>query len=124
LQAANAEAYAASVVKILDEMNKIFVKSDPLLRQIGMTVLYFYVFRRAAERMMLSKCNRETFVGFERTREQNRVVAGNDIGQANYQLLEFDQQPAHEVGNLNILSRSRWSSSSPRGPNLLIRSRR
>jgi hypothetical protein len=56
-----------------------------------MTVLYFYLFRRAEERGLSRLLNREIFHRFEEDRRENRMVAEKDITMANYRLLEFDR---------------------------------
>jgi hypothetical protein len=91
LPAVKADSYVEEVSIILNEMTKIFVNYDPLLRQIGMTVLYFYVFQRAQARGLLTSCNREAFLRFEEIRQKNRLLAEEDISRANYRLLEFDR---------------------------------
>jgi hypothetical protein len=85
------EAYLAKTSEILDSMHLVFVDNDSLLRQIGMTVLYFYLFRRAEERELNDLLNREIFVRFDEDRRRNRIIAEQDIGRASYRLLEFDR---------------------------------
>jgi hypothetical protein len=85
------DAYSATILEILDWMCAVFIDNDPLLRQIGMTVLYFYLFRRAHERGLKSLLNREAFVRFDESRRENRTLAETDIGRADYRLLEFDR---------------------------------
>jgi hypothetical protein len=86
-----AAGYAAQVSDILDHLHAVFVNDDPLLRQIGMTVLYFYIFKKAGDLNLVDSLNREDFVRFDTRRRENRETAATDIGRADYRLLEFDR---------------------------------
>jgi len=73
------------------KMAKVFTKDDPLLRQVGMVMLYYHLFRLAEEYQLTSKLTRKSLVDFDKRRAQNRKVAENDIANADYDLLEFDR---------------------------------
>ena len=85
------DAYSAEIKSILDAMCAVFVDGDSLLRQIGMTVLYFHLFRRALRDDVHHLLNREAFIGFDENRRNNRMIAETDIANADYSLLEFDR---------------------------------
>jgi hypothetical protein len=85
------DGYIAEIEDILDAMNKIFTDNDNLLRQVGMTVLYFHLFRRARSTGQLNLLNREAFLKFDQDRFNNRAIAETDIARADYKLLEFDR---------------------------------
>lgn len=80
-----------SASRILEEMAKVFADRDPLLRSIGMLLLYFLAMRRAVEMNGAAIINRPLLAEFEQRRVLNRVTAENDIGAADYDLLEFDR---------------------------------
>jgi Protein of unknown function DUF262 len=84
-------AYENEIDSILNGMRDVFVDDDPLLRQIGMTVLYFHLFRRARGIGSLKLLHREAFVGFDEDRLNNRSIAETDLASADYRLLEFDR---------------------------------
>jgi Protein of unknown function DUF262 len=85
-----AENLRGEVVRVLDHMKKIFVKNDPLLRSVGMIILYYHVVRISLAEGWSSSVSRQSFLKFEEQRKINRVVAESDIGGADYDLLEFD----------------------------------
>jgi hypothetical protein len=85
------DQYSSKISEILDAMNAVFVESDGLLRQIGMTVLYFHLFRRARSKGLVHILHREAFIKFEEERRNNRTIAETDIARADYRLLEFDR---------------------------------
>ena len=85
------ERYTSHINLALENMNAIFVHGDNLLRQIGMAVLYFYIFRRAISLNKISLLHREGFVTFDEKRRSNHKIAEADIARADYRLLEFDR---------------------------------
>ena len=79
-------------VKItIDEMTPVFIDSDPLLRSIGMVMLYFHLFRRARAMGLGHLITRPELARFDQLRRDNRTVAEDDIANAEYDLLEFDR---------------------------------
>jgi len=74
-----------------DAMNKIFVDSDPLLRSVGMVVLYYIMFKRACEKGLVPLITRPKLDAFEEARKDNRTTAEESISKADYHLLEFDR---------------------------------
>lgn len=89
--AAEAEKLGRKVTGILSKMEKIFVRQDPLLRSVGMIVLYFLLFRDGLKEGWVSKIKRSALATFELARVANRAKAERDITRANYDLLEFDR---------------------------------
>jgi len=83
--------FVDDVRETLDSMAAVFVDSDPLLRSIGMVMLYFHLFRRARERAVSHLVNRPALSQFDDLRRSNRSAAEADIGSADYDLLEFDR---------------------------------
>jgi hypothetical protein len=86
-----ADKLRSEVVAVLAQMRKIFVKNDSLLRSVGMVVLYYYVIKMSIAEGWSAKVSRQTLLAFEEQRKQNRRIAETDIGEANYDLLEFDR---------------------------------
>ncbi|MDI9694980.1 DUF262 domain-containing protein [Burkholderia cenocepacia] len=77
--------------KTVEEMANIFVDNDPLLRSIGMVMLYFHLFRLARSENWLDKITRRKLLSFDKRRVDNRRRAEEDITSASYDLLEFDR---------------------------------
>ncbi len=73
------------------QMSELFTKSDPLLRQVGMVMLYYHLFRVVEQNKWELKITRQVLANFEMLRGSNRKTAEEDITQANYELIEFDR---------------------------------
>jgi hypothetical protein len=56
-----------------------------------MGMLYYYVFIELGRRNMLDDIRRSMFMEFNDRRVENRRLAEDDIGKAEYDLLEFDR---------------------------------
>lgn len=108
-KSAPAERLGKQVSTVASAMAKVFTASDPLLRSVGMVVLYYHVFRIAINDGWVNKITRSKLAKFEKARADNRAAAELDIGSAEYDLLEFDryvQTPndGYAIGiRLNIL---------------------
>ena len=76
---------------VVDRMSEVFTENDPLLRQVGMVMLYYHLFRVAEKSKWKLKITRQSFVDFETSRDSNRKKAEEDITKANYDLIEFDR---------------------------------
>jgi hypothetical protein len=73
------------------QMADTFSHKDPLLRQVGIVVLYYHLFRIAGQEGWQGKIKRAPLADFEKKRDVNRKQAENDITKADYDLLEFDR---------------------------------
>ncbi|MEU4397824.1 DUF262 domain-containing protein [Micromonospora orduensis] len=73
---------------VLDRMAAHFEKADPLLHQVGMVSLFylFYLTQPGHE------FDRKDLLRFDTARRENRTIAEVDLGQARYDLIEFDQR--------------------------------
>ena len=74
-------------------MNKAFTRRDMLLRQVGMTTLYYHLFRFVGLKKM-DPVTRRMLNDFERRRLDNRrraESAKGPVGNVDAQLLEFDK---------------------------------
>lgn len=72
-------------------MDKVFTQQDALLRQVGMVILYYHLFRIAHDEGWAGKITRKSLADFEAKRDANRKKAEVDIAKANYDLIEFDR---------------------------------
>ncbi|WP_458762511.1 DUF262 domain-containing protein [Cupriavidus basilensis] len=81
----------AAAKETVGAMASIFVDRDPLLRSVGMIILYFHIFRIAKNEGWLSKITRRKMLAFDKLRLDNRLIAESDITEADYDLLEFDR---------------------------------
>jgi Protein of unknown function DUF262 len=72
-------------------MEKVFVQKDSLLRQVGMVILYYHLFRLANIQEWTEKITRKSLADFENLREINRKKAEIDVTKADYDLLEFSR---------------------------------
>ena len=91
LKAEETQPMVEDVRTTLVEMAGIFTDSDPLLRSIGMVMLYFHLFRRARPTEHSSLITRTALLAFDEKRRENRTIAETDISNADYDLLEFDR---------------------------------
>jgi hypothetical protein len=76
---------------VVDAMSKVFMDGDPLLRSVGMVLLYYWLFREALNDGWANKLARSALLDFEEQRRVNRVQAEKDVTEAKYHLLEFDR---------------------------------
>jgi hypothetical protein len=72
-------------------MAAVFIQKDPLLRQVGMVILYYHLFRVAHAEGWEHEITRKKLADFDSLRESNRKKAENDLAKANYDLIEFDR---------------------------------
>jgi hypothetical protein len=72
-------------------MAAIFTQRDFLLRQVGMVLLYYHLFRLANEQGWEKEITRKKLADFDKLRETNRKNAEQNITDANYNLIEFDR---------------------------------
>lgn len=75
----------------LTAMSKVFTERDFLLRSVGSVVLYYFLFRTALQEKWTDKVTRSDLIAFEQQRVKNREIAQRDLGEADYDLLEFDR---------------------------------
>jgi Protein of unknown function DUF262 len=76
---------------VLKAMADVFVKKDLLLKNTGIVVVYFLLFRQAIKLRKLGILRRSKFLAFEELREENRRVAEADIEKADYDLIRFEE---------------------------------
>lgn len=84
-----ARSLEKSVKQTLERMSKVFVRSDELLRPIGMVTLYFLLYE--GNNAVSRDIPRSHLERFDKARRDNRVVAEKDVAKADYRLLEFDR---------------------------------
>ena len=73
------------------QMYEVFTQNDALLRQVGMVLLYYHLFRVVEHNKWELKMTRQVLANFETLRASNRKKAEDDITQAKYELIEFDR---------------------------------
>jgi hypothetical protein len=76
---------------VLTAMHEAFLKEDPLLNSVGMSSVYYLVFREAVEQDWLAEITREKLNEFEAKRTKNRNDARNDEDAGEFELNEFDR---------------------------------
>lgn len=87
----NAQKLKKEVLDVLDKMNKVFIKRDPLLKAQSMVVIYFMVFKESCEENWDNLISRKRLLEFNEHRTINRIVAEKNLSNASYALLEFDR---------------------------------
>ena len=75
----------------VSKMATVFTENDPLLRQVGMVILYYHLFCIVKEKGWDVAITRKRLADFEALRNKNNVRAEAEITQADYDLLEFDR---------------------------------
>jgi Protein of unknown function DUF262 len=75
----------------VERMASVFTQKDSLLRQVGMVILYYHLFRIAHDQGWAHEITRKRLADFDKLRENNRKKAEQDITKANYNLIEFDR---------------------------------
>ncbi|WP_281784118.1 DUF262 domain-containing protein [Sinimarinibacterium flocculans] len=82
---------ATEARKTLDDMASVFVDADWLLRSVGTTVLYYFLFLDGRKQGWIETITRADFEEFDRVRIENRSVAEEDVSKVNFNLLEYDR---------------------------------
>lgn len=75
----------------LDKMAALFVDTDILLRSVGTTVLYYFLFLDATKQGWANSITRAEVEKFDSLRINNRTEAEQDVSNANFNLLEYDR---------------------------------
>lgn len=88
LQAMQLEAESKTVLRA---MANVFVRKDQLLKNTGIVVVYFLLFRQTIRLRKQEILRRSKFLAFEALREKNRSVAEADIEKADYDLIRFEE---------------------------------
>jgi hypothetical protein len=84
-------ALVSNATAVAKAMEGVFIDKDPLLRSVGMVILYFLIFERATAKGLLSSVTRPALFAFDEQRCLNREKAEADIAGADYSLIEFDR---------------------------------
>lgn len=72
-------------------MATVFAHKDTLLRQVGMVLVYYHLFRYAATNRWSAQITRRRLLDFNKQRDANREKAELDMAKADYDLIEFDR---------------------------------
>lgn len=92
---------------ILNEMDKIFVNSDSILRAQSAVPIYFLVIRAAKENNKLITLTRNKFIDFDNKVQENRIIAEHDMAKASYDLLNYDRM-SQQGANYSVSIRERF----------------
>lgn len=84
-------ALTSYVSATLDRMAGVFIDSDPLLRSVGTTILYYFLFLDGKNQGWIDTVARADFERFDNLRVRNRMNAEEDVSKANFNLLEYDR---------------------------------
>jgi len=72
-------------------MRNVFTDNDVLLRQVGMIMVYYHLFRIANNEGWVGNITRRKLLKFDKQRRKNRQEAEVDLVEADYDLIEFDR---------------------------------
>lgn len=77
---------------VTGRMSKVFTDDDALLRQVGMVMLYYHLFRLSREGDWTDEITRKKLVDFDKLREANRKKMEQGDGRnVDLDLIEFDR---------------------------------
>jgi hypothetical protein len=91
------------VLAVLELLSDVFGDNDPLLRAQGNMVVYYLLFKRAAELGRSSALDRGKFLDFNEELRANRVRAEASYEESSFDLLEYDrltQQGTNDASNI------------------------
>ncbi|MBO2675933.1 DUF262 domain-containing protein [Shewanella algae] len=77
--------------EILSYLETVFIDNDPLLSSQSVIPIYYLTYQKLLEEKPGSSLSRNKLLKFNQSRENNRVVASDDITKADFELLEFDR---------------------------------
>ena len=80
-----------TVTKILSNMADTFVADDYLLRSSGMVVVYYLLFSRVRRDGKAVDIKRKSLINFEKKREENRELFGQDGDGVDFSMIEYDE---------------------------------
>lgn len=85
----------------LKSMSGVFVTKDSLLRQLGMVMVYYHLFRIAAGEGWTAEITRRRLVEFNKLRDKNRDAVEKGSTKVDFDLVEFEryaQSPNDSAG--------------------------
>lgn len=91
------------VIKLLDEMEPIFVDGDTLLYAQATVPVYLLTFWDIKDQGKATKFSRTRLIKFNESRTANRIAAENDIASADYELLEYDRLSQQGTNDANSI---------------------
>lgn len=97
-----------SVSNILLILSEIFADNDILLRTQSIIPIYYLAVRSAMNTSDLSKISRQNLLKFRDDISKNKIIAEDDISNADYSLIEFDRMSLQGTNDASsIRERSR-----------------
>jgi hypothetical protein len=89
---ARVPAFVKPAQNNIERMANVFADNDALLRQVGMVMLYYHLFRVAHEGGWAAEITRKKLLDFDKRRETNRtLMEKGDSRHVNLDLIEFDR---------------------------------
>lgn len=98
-----ADKISKDVISVLEVMSKIFTNKDPLLKAQGTLPIYFLLLREYKLQNKLSKFSRNLLIEFRKKLEQNRIIAEDNIANAEFDLLQFDRMSQQGTNDANSI---------------------
>ncbi|GAB3097189.1 DUF262 domain-containing protein [Lysobacter terrae] len=84
-------AFVKQAQQNIERMASVFSDKDSLLRQVGMVMLYYHVFRIANRHGWTGEITRKKLLDFERRRADNRLLMESGDKRVDLDLIEFDR---------------------------------
>jgi Protein of unknown function DUF262 len=97
------EKLEKEVTPILEDMSKLFISKDPLLKAQGVLPIYFLLVRKYRNEKKISKFSRNLLLDFRKKLETNRQIAEKDISKAEFDLLEFSRLSQQGTNDANSI---------------------
>ncbi|MFM1704146.1 DUF262 domain-containing protein [Aeromonas salmonicida] len=89
------KSYVSKIFKkcndTLSSLESIFIDNDPLLSSQSVIPIYYLTYQKLLEQNPLNTFTRGKLIKFNKAREENRILASDDITKADFELLEFDR---------------------------------
>lgn len=95
--------FSKDVTSVLDEMSRLFINKDPLLKAQGTLPIYFLLLREYKLNNKLSKFTRNLLLDFRKKLDNNRKVAEKDIAKADFDLLQFERMSQQGTNDANSI---------------------
>jgi hypothetical protein len=84
-------------------MSEQFTEKDELLQAQGLMVVYYLLFRGAAESGHVDRITRRKLLNFRQKLADNREAAANNYPDASFDLLEFDRMNQQGTNDANSI---------------------
>lgn len=85
------DALATKCIKIISELEEIFIDHDPLLAAQASLPIYYLAIEALKRGNPDFELTRDKLIKFNKKRDSNRKTAAEDMAKADFDLLEFDR---------------------------------